>query len=49
MLHELTQCFNIPPGPPGFRKMCLSPVADAFLASILMTGIEKVFLDDGLK
>lgn len=44
-----TWTLNVPPGPPGFRKICLSPVADAFLASILMIGIEKALSDGWLK
>jgi hypothetical protein len=41
--------FNIPPGPPGFSRMCLSPAVEAFFASILMIDIENVLSDDLLK
>lgn len=43
--HQLR--FDKPPGPPGFNKICLSPVAEALVANIRMRGIENV-LSPGL-
>jgi hypothetical protein len=40
---------KLPPGPPGFNRMVLFPVAEAFVASILMRGIENVLSEDLLK
>ena len=37
---------NLPPGPPGLRRILLFPVSEALKASILMSGMENVLSDD---